>query len=64
MGSGTIHLYGGDIVPLLDLVASLTDQFRSTRSETNARYCKLTTSLYLRQNEIKILEGGCGKNGR
>ena len=39
VGSGTIHLYGGDIVPLLDLVASLTDQFRSTRSETNARYC-------------------------
>ena len=39
VGSGTINLYGGDIVPLLDLVASLTDQFRSTRSETNARYC-------------------------
>ena len=39
VGSGTINLYGGDIVPLLDLVASLTDQFRASHSpETNARY--------------------------
>ena len=35
----TIHLYGGDIEPLLELVAKLTEQFRSsTRSETDARY--------------------------
>jgi len=34
----TIHLYGGDIEPLLELVAKLTEQFRSsTRSETDAR---------------------------
>ena len=35
----TIHLYGGDIEPLLELVAKLTEQFRSsTRSETDARF--------------------------
>ena len=34
----TIHLYGGDIEPLLNLVAKLTDQFRSSYSETSARY--------------------------
>ena len=40
----TIHLYGGDIEPLLELVAKLTEQFRSsTRSETDARF----ETLYL-----------------
>ena len=34
-GSSTINLYGGDIVALLERVASLTDQFPS---ETNTRY--------------------------
>ena len=33
--NGTINLYGGDIVALLERVASLTDQFPS---ETNTRY--------------------------
>ena len=33
----TINLYGGDLRPLLDLVASLTDQFRNSHSETKAR---------------------------
>ena len=33
----TINLYGGDIEQLRDLVAMLTDQFRSSHSETNAR---------------------------
>ena len=43
----TIHLYGGDIEPLLELVAKLTEQFRSTRSETDARLEALFRLIYI-----------------